>query len=92
MKKETDAQLKSWILLLAGLTGIAFQQWTGNVNWILLLIFTTMTGVPGVAQIISLIKNSPVVLQSSSSQQERLESGSANSSTSSLEDNNERPA
>lgn len=67
MKKERDAQLRSWILLLAGLAGIAYQQWTGEINIILLLIFTAMSGVPGLAQIISLIKNSPIVLQSSSS-------------------------
>lgn len=80
MKKENDAQLKSWILLLAGLAGIAYQQWTREVNWVLLLIFTTMTGVPGITQIISLIKNSPIVLYSSSSQQEHTDTESHSSS------------
>lgn len=79
MKKETDTKIKSWILLLAGLAGIGYQQYTGEVNWILLLIFTSMTGVPGVATIISLIKNSPIILQSSASRLERSESDSENS-------------
>jgi hypothetical protein len=67
-----EAKLKSWILLLSGLVGIGYEQYTGKVNWILLLIFTTMTGVPGLASIISLLKNSPIVIQSSLSQQEPL--------------------
>jgi hypothetical protein len=73
VKKEQDTQLKSWILLFAGLAGIAYQQWTGQINIVLLLIFTAMSGVPGLAHIISLIKNSPIVLQSSSSQPESSE-------------------
>jgi hypothetical protein len=79
VKKETDTKIKSWILLIAGLVGIAYQQYTGEVNWILLLIFTSMTGVPGVATIISLIKNSPIVLQSPSSPPGSSESESDNS-------------
>jgi hypothetical protein len=67
-----EAKLKSWILLLSGLVGIGYEQYTGKVNWILLLIFTTMTGVPGLASIISLLRNSPIVIQSSLSQQEPL--------------------
>ena len=90
MEKGTDdTKIKSWILLLAGLAGIAYQQWTGEVNWILLLIFTTMTGVPGLTNLISLIKNSPIVLQSSSSRQELLEQDSDSASQSSLEDRHE---
>jgi hypothetical protein len=81
---KKDDTLKSWILLVAGLAGIAYQQWTGEVNWLLLLIFTTMTGVPGLAQLFSLIKSSPIVLQSQSSPPEHLESGSENVSSKSL--------
>lgn len=86
MKKETDAQLKSWILLIAGLCGIAYQQITGERDWVLLLIFTTMTGVPGLANIISLVKSSPVVLQSSLSPQQDLEQDLEKSSQESSED------
>jgi hypothetical protein len=78
--KKDDTKIKSWVLLVAGLLGIGYQQYTGEKNWILLLIYTSMTGVPGVATIISLIKNSPIVLQSPSSPQEPLESDSENSS------------
>lgn len=86
MSTKRDDAVKSWILLLAGLAGIGYQQWTGDVNIVLLLIFTTMTGVPGIASIISLIKTSPIVLQSSSSQPQRSESEQENSFPKSLED------
>ena len=79
-RDKNDTKVKSWILLIAGLLGMGYQQYTGEVNWILLLIFASMTGVPGLAHIISLIKNSPIVLQSSSSQPEDLEQASDNSS------------
>ena len=85
--KKEDSQVKSWILLLAGLAGIGYQQYTGETDIVLLLIFTAMTGVPGLTQLISLIKNSPIVLQSSSSQQDHLGSDSGNSSTNSSEGN-----
>lgn len=83
MNKATDEKLKSWLLLVAGLGGIGYQQWTGEVNWVLLLIFTTMTGVPGVTTLLSLIKNSPIVLPSSSSPPEQPGSESESSSGSS---------
>ena len=87
MKKNgDDSKLKSWVLLVAGLAGIGYQQYTGKVNWLLLLTFTIMAGVPSVANILLLLKNSPIVLQSSSSQQEHLEPDSANVSPKSLED------
>lgn len=82
MKKEQDTQLRSWVLLVAGLIGIAYQQWTGDINIVLLLIFSAMTGVPGLAHIISLIRSSPIVIQSSASQQEHAESESDKSSPS----------
>lgn len=83
MNTSSEEKLKSWILLAAGLFGIGYQQWSGKTDWVLLLIFTAMTGVPGLTKIISLIKTSPIVLQSSLPQQERsaqvLESSSSNS-------------
>lgn len=84
-----DAKIKSWILLFAGLAGMGYQQYTGKINWFLLAIYTAMTGVPGAAHLISLLKNSPIVLQSSSSRQQLLESESDSVSSSSLEDSRE---
>jgi len=81
-----EARAKSWLLLIAGLAGIGYQQWTGEVNWILLLVFTTMTGIPGIAEIISLIRSSPLVLQSSSSPSEPLEQASGTLSQNSSAD------
>lgn len=87
MRKDgDDSKLKSWILLAAGMAGIGYQQWTGEVNWILLLIFTSMTGVPGLTSILALIKSSPTILQSSLSQQQRSELDSNNASQNSSED------
>jgi hypothetical protein len=80
LSEKDDAKLKSWILLVAGLAGIGYQQWTGEVSWILLLIFTSMTGVPVVTNLISLLRNTPIVLPSSSSQEVPSESGSENAS------------
>lgn len=76
MKAKDEARIKSWVLLLAGLAGIGYQQWTGESNIILLLIFTAMTGVPGLSEIIYLLRTSPTVLQSSVSQREPLDPGS----------------
>lgn len=65
MKPNPIAIVKDLILFFGGLTGIAYQQITGDVNLVLLIIFTTMTGVPGLTNIISLVRNSPTVLPSS---------------------------
>lgn len=79
--------VKEWILLLAGLAGITYQLITDNVNVILLIVFSAMTGVPGLAHIVSLIRNSPIVLQSYVSQRGYQDSESENvSQGSSLED------
>jgi hypothetical protein len=87
LSEKDDAKLKSWILLGAGLIGIGYQQWTGEVNWILLLILTSMTGVPVVTNLISLLKNTPTVLPSSLSQDapSELESGNASPNSSESE-------
>lgn len=42
------------VLFVFGLVGISFQQVTGNVNFVLLAIFTAMTGMPGLAHLIVL--------------------------------------
>lgn len=73
------AILKDLALFTGGLSGIAYQQITQDVNIFLLLVFTAMTGVPGLTNILSLLRNSPSVLDSSSPQQQppAQESGSA---------------
>jgi len=45
---------KDIVLFVGGLSGIAYQQITNNINPLLLLIFAIMTGTPGVVNIISL--------------------------------------
>ena len=90
VKKKDDTRVRSWILLIAGLAGIGYEQYTGKVNWFLLLIFSLMAGVPGVANIISLIKNSPIVIQSSSPPLESSESDWDNSQDSSGDINAKR--
>jgi hypothetical protein len=69
MKPSRIAVVKDLILFFGGLTGIAYQQITGNVNVVLLMIFTAMTGVPGLMNIISLVRNSPTESPSSQHQQ-----------------------
>lgn len=86
MNKERDDSLRSWVLLLAGLTGMAYQQWTGNINELLLLIFTSMTGMPGLAHLISLVRSSITALQSPYVPQESRDTESDNSSQSMSED------
>lgn len=46
-------------LFVFGCAGIAYQQLTGDVNFVLLAIFTAMTGVPGVTHLISLSRGMP---------------------------------
>lgn len=65
MNTNREEKLKSWLLLIAGMAGIGYQQYTGKTDWVLLLIFTAMTGVPGVTSVITLLKNSTTMLQSS---------------------------
>jgi hypothetical protein len=74
--RNTEDKIKVWFLFFFGLFGIGYQQYTHDVNWILLLIFTSMTGSPMVATILSLLKNSPTVISSSSSPPEDAESDS----------------
>lgn len=78
MKPERRiAVAKDLILFLGGLSGIAYQQVTGNVNVVLLAVFTAMTGVPGLTNLISLWRGSVTELQSRSPVSEPSESESS---------------
>lgn len=58
MKTPTWDQTKSVILFLFGLTGIAYQQLTGQVNELLLGVFTLMAGIiPGVQAVARLVRS-----------------------------------
>ena len=89
MNSNKEEKLKSWLLLIAGMIGIGYQQYTGETDWVLLLIFTAMTGVPGVTTLIALIRNSPTTLQSLLPPQGALEQELESSSNSSSEDSSE---
>ncbi len=59
---ETDRRVtvaRDLILFVFGLAGIAYQQVTGDVNAVLLGIFTAMTGVPGLTNLVSLLRGTP---------------------------------
>lgn len=73
------AVFKDLTLFLGGLTGIGYQQITGDVNTVLLIIFTAMTGVPGLTNLISLFRGLPTESPSSRrvSEPSSLESDSA---------------
>lgn len=59
MRPERKIQIaKDLILFFGGLAGIGYQQVTGDVNTVLLVIFTAMTGVPGLTNLISLLRGS----------------------------------
>ncbi len=64
MNAEKEARIKSWILMIAGMAGVGYQQYTGETDWVLLLIFIAMIGIPGYTEIISILKSSPTVSQS----------------------------
>lgn len=59
------AMTKDMILFFGGLAGIAYQQLTGNVNFVLLAIFTVMVGLPGLTNLIPLMRGSITNSQSS---------------------------
>ncbi len=79
MEKSQNKKLRSWGLLLFGLGGITYQQWTGETNGLLLLIYTSMIGVPGLTDVLSLLENSPTVMRSSLSRRSERVSDSDNS-------------
>jgi hypothetical protein len=88
MSNQRESRIKTWVLLLAGLAGIGYQQYTGQTDWILLLIFSAMTGVPGITELISLIRNSTTALPSSLPQQQESgqESELSSNNSSGVED------
>jgi hypothetical protein len=54
---------KDLFLFIGGSVGIGYQQVSGNVNMALLGVFTAMVGVPGLTNLVSLLRgtttNSP---------------------------------
>lgn len=52
------AIVKDLTLFIGGLSGIAYQQLTGNVNFVFLGIFTAMIGIPGLTNLTSLLHGS----------------------------------
>lgn len=49
---------KDVALFAVGLGGIVYQQVTGQVDVALLAVFTAMTGVPGLTNLLSLLRGS----------------------------------
>lgn len=58
------AIVKDLILFFGGLAGIAWQQISGNINIYLLIIFVTMTGVPGLMNLVFLLRGTATGLSS----------------------------
>lgn len=63
MDQERTDRLKSWILFMFGLVGMAYQQWSDNISAVLLFIYTMMIGVPGFINLIALLKTSPTATE-----------------------------
>ena len=68
---------KDLILFLGGLFGIGYQQVSGDVNTVLLVIFTAMTGVPGLTNLVALLRGTPIELEPPASVSESSESNSS---------------
>lgn len=49
--------VKDLVLFAVGLGGIIYQLLTGNVNIWLLMVFVTMTGMPGLTSLLALFKS-----------------------------------
>lgn len=79
MKTNLITIIKDLVLFFGGLAGIAYQQITNNVNPILLIVFTAMAGVPGITNIITLVRTLPTALPS---QEHHSASSQSESSTS----------
>lgn len=74
--------VKDILLFLGGLAGIGYQQITGKTDLVLLIVFTTMIGLPGVANTIRLIRgDTTTVLQPQSVSSESGTEYSQSSST-----------
>lgn len=76
--RQKIAIVKDLLLFFGGLAGIAYQQVTNQVNITLLLIYTAMTGIPGLTNIIALWRNSATVQQLQQRQVYPLELDSQN--------------
>jgi hypothetical protein len=73
---------KDLILLIGGLAGIAYQTITGEVNIVLLAVFTAMTGAPGLTNLIGLVRSSATALASQSQAAQPPDTESENASSS----------
>lgn len=66
--QQIIAVVKDAVLFVGGLTGIAYQQITGNVHELLLLVFTAMVGLPGLSALLSMKHDGSTSTESSSRQ------------------------
>jgi len=80
-QQHTWVVVKDVILFSVGLTGIVYQQITGEVQEALLLVFTVMVGLPGALAVSALRTTSSIVSSSRSSQSQEQSSDSPKSST-----------
>lgn len=81
IKQQTWVVAKDVILFSVGLTGIVYQQITGEVQEALLLVFTVMVGLPGALAVNALRLSSTIVSSSRSSPSQEQSSESPKSST-----------
>lgn len=56
IKPTKPAVIRDTVLFVFGLSGIGYQTLTGQVDISLLLVFTAMTGVPGLTNLVSLLR------------------------------------
>lgn len=73
--------IRDSVLLVAGVSGIGFQQITGNVSPLLIGVYMTMLGIPGLSSGVWLLKQ---IGESSFSSHQQLQS-SADSQPPSLD-------
>lgn len=70
MKTPTERRIaiaRDLVLFMFGLAGIAYQTVTRDVNFVLLTIFTGMTGVPGLTNLVGVLRTSGIASPPSSS-------------------------
>lgn len=81
--------MRDVVLLTGGVLGIAFQTLTGDVNPLLLAVFTTMLGIPGVTNGLWLLRNgAEQQLHGAQEQHSSLPSTSTSSLSSEVADDN----
>jgi hypothetical protein len=61
------AIIRDVLLFAGGMAGVGYQTVTGEVNYGLLAVFTTMLGIPGLTNLISLTRGSATKLPPSPS-------------------------